>query len=308
MSLHSSGIGCSFISYIMPTKTLKKAAFFSVVAILGVMLLSSCCTTPLITERVHYQSVRKVYRYDNEQSANIIVGTNLSADGTLEVVVQNMSDEIMTIDMVRSFVVTTSGKSISYYDPTVRVESSTDISSTTTGATVNVGAVAGALGVGGVVGQVLNGVNVGKSGTSGISNTTTTYFSEQPQVNLAPKGTGKMPKSFNVGGIGEPRNSIHCSYNKNEVFSTHTSANKKFSVCLSYSIDGGNTWRKYEQWFYVNSELCVPVANTSLVNNAVRTILQTKTDAVNEPWWIMFLENNYIPSTTGNINEFVDYQ
>lgn len=290
----------------MSIKTGLKIAVVPIAIWLITISLTSCSSLRLNTKSVHYQSVRKVYRYDDKQNARILVCTNLSADGTLEVIVQNLSDEIMTIDMVRSFVVTTSGKSISYYDPTVRVESSTDISTTTTGATVNVGAVAGALGVGGVVGQVLNGVNVGRSGTSGVSSTTTTYFSDQPQVNLAPKGSGKMPKRFNVGGIGNS----HYSSGRNESYNTHTIARKKFSVCLSYSIDNGNSWRKFEQWFYVNSELSAPVENNSTVNKSVRTILQTKTDAVNEPWWIMFLENNLdeLPSVTGKVNEFVDYQ
>lgn len=288
----------------MSVKTILKSTAITMVFLSFTIALTSCSSTRLSTKRVHYQSVRKVYRYDNKQDANILVCTNLSADGFLDVVVKNLSNEIMLIDMSRSFVVTTSGESISYYDPTVRVESSTDIISTTSGATVNVGAVAGALGVGGVAGQILNGVNVGKSGTSGVSNTTTTYFVDQPQINLAPQGSGKMPKSFNVGGIGDG----HCFNHTNAEHNTHTTATKKFSVCLSYSIDEGKSWRKFEQWFFINSELCVPVEKSGFVNTAVRTILQTKNDAVNEPWWIMFLENNHLQSVTGNVDEFVDYQ
>lgn len=81
--------------------------------------------------------------------------------------VENKSNRTIYIDLGNSFFVRM-GKSICYYVPS----STTTNSSSTSGGAVNLGSIAGAFGVGGVVGTLANGVNVGGSGTNGTSNTT----------------------------------------------------------------------------------------------------------------------------------------
>ena len=100
--------------------------------------------------------------------AKIAIAYNISKDGELTAIVYNRTSEIMTIDQTKSFFVNSDGKSISYYDPTVRTTSTTNIDSHTKGATINLGSVAGALGIGGPIGQIAGGINLGGSGTSGI--------------------------------------------------------------------------------------------------------------------------------------------
>lgn len=249
------------------------------------LLLTTSCET-LKTDCLHYQSVRKTYRYDNTSNASIEVAAVLYGDGRLGVGIQNKTDEIMTIDMVKSFVVNTSGKSLSFYDPTVRVESTTTTSSQSTGGSVNLGAVAGALGIGGVAGALANGINVGGSNTDGVSNTSTTYMSDMPQVSLAPHGTGAMPKVFNVGSINQP-GGINTPYRE---FSREEA--KKFALVILWSIDGGKTFEKYEQWYYINADFTVPVRNHGRLNAALREIMTKKPDCLNEPWWVIYTQNN----------------
>lgn len=54
----------------------------------------------------------------------------------------------MTIDQTKSFFVDSNGKSYSYYDPTVRTSTVTDITSSASGVSVNLGSIAQGLGIG----------------------------------------------------------------------------------------------------------------------------------------------------------------
>ncbi len=203
-------------------------------------------------------------------------------------VVYNRTSEIMTIDQTKSFFVNSDGRSVSYYDPTVRTTSVTDMSSVTKGGSVNLGSIAGALGIGGTIGQLANGINLGGSGTSGTAETSTTYVADLPQVSLAPHSNGAMSKTFHVTGLGS--SSLGGSAVNQPSLSKEQSY-CRFSVCISYSVDGGQTFDKLVTDFYANSKVIVPVAQRGRVNDALRQIYQSKTDAINEYWWL--LQFNY---------------
>ena len=206
----------------------------------------------------------------------------ISADGELTAIVYNRTTDIMTIDQTMSFFVNTDGKSTSYYDPTVRTTSTTDLSSTTKGASVNLGSIAGALGVGGVVGQIANGVNVGGSGTTGQSITEATYIADQPQVSLAPNSNAAMSKVFKVSAIND------ATYNNSEIIRPLISQKDspyKFSVCISYSVDGGKTFEKIVTDFYAESYINIPLKKEGIVSEALVTIEQNKPDMYNVPWY-----------------------
>lgn len=260
---------------------MKRIFFFIITAI----VLTSC--SKLNTDSVTYQSVRKVYQYNLSDNSVIHVTTDISKQGYIYIGVENLSTEVMTINMTKSFIVTPNGKSHSMYDPTVRVNTSTvsKSESTSKGRSVNWGAVAGAVGVGGTVGQVLSGINTGSSNTNGVTTTKTetTYFSDLPELSIAPRGSGILPKEWEVVSMPMYSSGVQ---NDNFTFETSTS---KFSVCLLYSIDYGKTWRKYEQWYYINSVITEKVNTRGAVNDAVRRILLKKRDAINEPWWAMHL-------------------
>lgn len=257
-----------------------------IICLVSVLSLLSSCST-LKTDCLHYQSIRKTYRYDNTETAKIVVAAALSADGDLSIGIRNNTDKIMSIDMVKSFVVTTSGKSMSFYDPTVRVESTTTTSSSSRGGSLNLGSVASVLGVGGVVGTLASGINVGGSNTDGVSNTNTTYISDMPQVSLAPHSIGTMPKVFNVGTIK------HISNNNIPYREITREEATKFALVIRWSIDEGTTFETYEQWYYINADFTIPVRSHGHLNSALREILTSKKDCIYEPWWIIYTQNNY---------------
>lgn len=180
-----------------------KFSSFFVVTVLCLISISSCGTPYSSPTCINYLSIRQKYAQPTPEhpipaEAKITVVYSISSDGKLTAIVYNRTSEIMTIDQTQSFFVNTNGKSTSYYDPTVRTTSTTNLSSTTKGASVNLGAIAGVLGVGGIAGQIANGINVNTAGSSGSSVTNATYISDQPLVHLAPNSNGVMSKDFEV--------------------------------------------------------------------------------------------------------------
>ena len=93
------------------------------------------------------------------------------------VIIINKSDSMMYIDMAESYHVL-NGTAQQLYTNSV----TTDFSSGSRGATVNLGSITNALGVGGVVGTLAHGVNVGGSNTSGSS----TQIFEERYISIPP--------------------------------------------------------------------------------------------------------------------------
>lgn len=283
--------------FIMFKKTLK--ILHLIALLIPCIFISSCSLGTLNTSGVVYQSVRTDnYKGKIPHDAKIAVLYSISSDGCITPVVVNKTDEIMIIDQTMSFFVNSNGTSISYYDPTIKTTSTTDIASGTSGASVNLGAVAGAFGVGGILGGILNGINVGETETSGTSTTNTTYFADQPRISLAPHSQGAMSKSFNISGVGIT--SVPLS--KNFFANTRKESPIQFSICISYSLDNGETFEKIVTDFYVNSQIVEPVMQKGQVNNALRKIYKNKPDAINEQWWVLHFRNN-LPSTTNNVHD-----
>lgn len=257
------------------------------------VVFASCGSSKLSTNSVGYQSVRTTHAQPSQTSpipddAKIAVAYSIGGDGALTAIVYNRTSEIMTIDQTKSFFVNSDGTSVSYYDPTVRTTSVTDMSSVTKGGSVNLSSITGALGIGGTIGQLANGINLGGSGTSGTAETSTTYVADLPQVSLAPHSNGAMSKTFHVTGLGA--SSLGGSA-INLPSLTKEQSYCRFSVCISYSTDGGQTFDKLVTDFYANSKVVVPVVKHGQVNNALRQIYEQKLDAINEYWWLLNFDN-----------------
>lgn len=261
--------------------------------LLGILCIS-CGVPKLVTKHVAYQSVRTEYAQPIHADsipteAKISVAYTLSPKGELTATVSNRTSDIMIIDQTKSFFVNSDGQSISYYDPTVRTTSTTDLASSSKGASVNVGAIAGALGVGGTLGKIANGINVSGSGTSGKAVSNATYITDQPQISLAPKGKADMSKVFQVNGllwgpwVSAPTMLLSI---------TEQNSPCRFSVCISYSTDGGETFEKLVTNFYVDSRICVPVEKHGAVNEALRQVYIAKPDVFYEPWSILHFDYN----------------
>lgn len=228
-----------------------------------------------MTTDIEYQSIRTKFKQSKTipDDIEILAAYLITDDGQLCVGVENRTDDIIIIDQTLSFFVNSDGISTSYYDPTVHQTSETSSQSNTTGASVNLGIVANALGISGPLGFALGGVNVGGAGSTGSSTTHTTIFSDQQQVALGPKGSVAMSKSFKIKGVGQDNSYVAES-------SSGLEDKCEFSVCISYSVDRGKTFKKMVTEFYVNSNIIVPVSKNENINEALRSIYLTKPDAL----------------------------
>ena len=260
------------------------------------IVLTSCYSQKLAVSKVAYQSVHTAHAQPTKENpipdeAKIVVIYSISEDGGLTAIVNNRTSQIMIIDQTMSFFVNSTGTSTSYYDPTVRTTSQTDTSSKTDGALVNLGSIANAFGIGGVAGSLLGGINVGGAGTRGKEVTNTTYIADQPKVSLAPKSSGAMSKVFKIKGLtknmafGGENNIAQLGLTVDDTYC-------KFSVCISYSLDGGETYEKIVTDFYANSRIIMPVTGKGKVNDALRRIYSSKPDALREYWWMLHFSNN----------------
>ena len=119
--------------------------------------------------------------------------------------------------------------------------------------------------------------------------TNTTYVADQPRISLSPKSNGAMSKVFKVAGIGKAAlkqgSGTFSMLSEKESYC-------RFSVCISYSVDGGNTFDKIVTDFYADSKVVVPVVRHGFVNEALRQVYTAKPDALKEPWWMLYFVNN----------------
>ena len=125
----------------------------------------------------------KIYSYD------VVTG--------YAILVQNKSDETIYIDLANSFKISDKGISTPYYsNKTYTVNKSSG-----SGGSINVGAVANAIGVGGTVGTLASGLNVGGGTSSGATVTET----EERILTIPPHSSAKLPlvKTVNKKEISE---------------------------------------------------------------------------------------------------------
>ena len=262
----------------------------------------------LTTTSVVYQSVKTRHAQPTKVSpipddARIAVAYQISDMGKMTAVVYNRTSEIMVIDQTMSFFVNSDGSSTSYYDPTIRTTSTTNASSATSGASVNLGAVTSVLGIGGALGQLASGINMGGSGTSGEAVTTTTYVADQPRVSIGPHGSGAMSKVFEVNGLS-------VSSLRNAQYSVPVMKESdsfcRFSVCISYSFDGGQTFDQLTTNFYADSRVSVPVERSGRVNDSLRNLFTIKPDALYEPWWLLSFNDNISAEANSSADSFME--
>ena len=104
--------------------------------------------------------------------------------------VRNKTSRTLYIDLGNSFFISM-GQAICYYVPS----STTTTHGASSGGSVNLGAVTGALGIGGVPGTLANGINVG--GVSTNSTTSTTY--SQRVIAVPPMSSVNLPPQYFYG-------------------------------------------------------------------------------------------------------------
>lgn len=254
--------------------------------------LGSCSSGKLAISSVGYQSVRTTFAQPQKipENAKIAVEYFINPQGELLAIVRNLSDSIITIDQTKSFLINTSGESLSYYDPTVITTTSGNFNSETSSKSFNLGAISNIFGIGGPLGNLLNATTVGNANTYGSFESSTVSVKDQPLVRIGPKGNMAMSKQFNITGIGR-----FALKSDKYTFSDCKSEDSplRFSVCISYSFEG-EPLKKMVTNFYVNSTL-IESCHKGKVNDSFRKIYNAKPDALVEPSF-MFVINTNLPT------------
>lgn len=269
---------------------MKKKITYTILSI----VLASCGSGKLTTSSVAYQSVRTRHAQPTQSSpipdeAKIVVAYSISESGALTAIVYNRTSETMTIDQTMSLFINSNGQSIPYFAPAVGTTSTTSRQSVTKRRPANISATSKPIDRNGTAGKAHSSIDLRDTGMTGIATTNYTYMAYQPRVTIAPNSKGALSKAFKINGIGKnglkAGEASSVSLNEGESYC-------RFSVCISYSLDNGETFDKITTNFYANSKLIVPVTQEGKVNEALRKIYQTKQDAINEYWWLLHFNSN----------------
>lgn len=102
-----------------------------------------------------------------------------------QVTVKNKTNKNIYVDLANCFKIWSDGQAEPYFSNS----SYTQTNSAAKGASLNLGAVAGALGLGGPIGALASGLNVGGANTSGTQITVT----EQRVITIPPQGSVSLP-------------------------------------------------------------------------------------------------------------------
>ncbi len=280
------------------------------------LLMTSCGTAVMTVSTVSYQSVRNVKADVPDKApknASIMVHNSISPDGALNVYITNLTDNVMVIDRTMSFFVNSDGKSTAFYDPTITTATTTDVASSTSGVGVNLGAVSSAVGVNGVLGRALSGINVGSSSTSSTAVSNTTYSVDQPTVAIGPRGKIDMGREFFIEGIGTRFLSDLADQVSSKENYTLTANNmydsvSSFSVTITYSLDGGKTFEKIVSKYYTDAILTSFVKSKGKSNEPLRDIYMKKRDVLRQDWFILYFETNMPAFNTYGNNNLFDYK
>ena len=150
---------------------MKKKFILTCVAI---MIATLGCFASRVGVYCYFDAVEN--HLDEDYNVKLVVATD-GVDG-VKLVIYNKTDNVIYVDKENSFAYTND-------EPTnlFKNASYTTGTGSESGASVNLGGIAGALGIAGPIGSVLGGINVG--GGSSNTNSTTTY--EKRVLSVAPK-------------------------------------------------------------------------------------------------------------------------
>jgi len=150
----------------------------------GICILGVSDNSVLSTEDVIIEFRQEPY--EKSEWGGIIYGRSLGLHVKFFVQICNKTDQIIYIDLGSTFRVMKDGFSKVYYD-----NSQTTINKGRgSGASLNIGAIAGAVGVGGALESLANGVNVG----GGNSSTVSKVYAKQQIIAIPPHGKVPLEK------------------------------------------------------------------------------------------------------------------
>lgn len=259
----------------------------------------SGCATKMAVNNVAYQSVRgekgTISPKIIPEESSILVRHSINSNGILSIAIENLTDSIMTIDKTKSFFIH-NGTSTPFYSPVVKTTSVTDYSSEGKTATLNVGAVAGAMGVSGAVGKALNGVNIGGETINGTSVNNTTYQIDLPEVNIGPRGSITLGQEFQIEGMGKGfLNDLSTQLPTKDDFTLYANnaseSVSSFCVTITYSLDEGQTKQRITSTYYTDNIYISFLKKFGHVNESLRTIYKKYPDALDRSWYLIYLNS-----------------
>lgn len=295
---------------------MKKIVLFSM--LMTIWVLSSCSSASFLeVSGVGYQTLQmqesnKDFSDQAIKKAQILVYCLVDRNGEVEVMVENNSDQMMTIDRTKSFFQNQNDVAQMYYDPTVQTNTTSVTHGSTTGVGVNLGSVARAVGVGGILGTALSGVNVGGSNSTSTTNVNTTYTIDQPKVSVPPHGRISMGRTFQMQGVG--RSFLHSAVTESQLDVNNSFSNSNTyaasNIVISYSLDNEATYQFIETHLFANSLLVGKVREKGKVNDALRTIYMNKPDALSQPWFLLYFASKSTAENDSKLQpySFVNYQ
>ena len=286
--------------------------------LMTIWVLSSCSSASFLeVSGVGYQTLQmqesnKDFSDQAIKKAQILVYCLVDRNGEVEVMVENNTDQIMTIDRTKSFFQNQNDVAQMYYDPTVQTNTTSVTHGSTTGVGVNLGSVARAVGVGGILGTALSGVNVGGSNSTSTTNVNTTYTIDQPKVSVPPHGRISMGRTFQMQGVG--RSFLHSAVTESPLDVNNSFSNSNTyaasNIVISYSTDNENSYQFIETHLFANSLLVGKVREKGKVNDALRTIYMNKPDALSQPWFLLYFASKSTAENDSKLQpySFVNYQ
>lgn len=262
------------------------------VAFASLVLCSSC------TFKVMDVSYLSIHSLDHEppiappKRATIAVNNIISPEGALDVVVTNLSGDIIIIDRKNSFLINTNGISQAFYDANIHSTTHTNTAATGGGIGVNVGAVANTLGASAAAAQALSGINIGSSSSSSQSVSESIYCIDEPQVSIGPKGALSMGRDFVIPvGVDVLKELSNQNQDRRDILNPNIPKEQspiRFGIIITYSTDEGKTWEKLVSNYYVNSVMQTYVSQNSKMNQALRKIVGRKPNLMEENWYLLF--------------------
>lgn len=153
---------------------------------------NKACTTCTVKYGIKSSSIMSNEDVEIEFIRKISSGYDKNDELCYYINIRNKTDRVLYIDKGNCFKVYNDGYSYCYFDASKQTTVSNGGSS---GASVNIGSLAGALGIAGTIGQIAGGVNVGGSSTNSVS---TTYASQR-FIAIPPHGNKYLTEYVWVG-------------------------------------------------------------------------------------------------------------
>lgn len=177
-------------------------------------------------------------------------------DWRYHIELRNKTSNLIYVDKLNCSQTTNNGKTTSYYND----EQMSVSNGKNGGANVNLGSVAGALGVGGALGTLASGVNVG----GGRSSSVTSYYADNRFVQIAPNGqSALMHTIINEEGKKEVAESIEGpnplpSTGEKIVYNENNTPSKTRFVILYSSDPEFNTYKTLTFEVYLKEAIGLP--------------------------------------------------